>query len=155
MKCIKAEVSHFQWIINRIGCQLTTEARGLMAIDDEEKIHGMIVFDSWTPNSCQAHIALSSPIALRCLLNELFDYAFNQADRSIILCIIRSHNVDSSRLVRHMGFVEVARIVAAYSSVEDLLIFQLRKEKCRFIEEPDCAPDIQPSRSATRGTTPS
>lgn len=122
-----------QWLVDRTGVALTDGARGIKAVDDGDRIWGMVVFDAWTDNSCQLHIAADSPVVLRVLVGPLFSYPFLEAERGVIIGIVPEHNQKSLNIAERFGFKEVSRIRDGFARHDDLVVLEMRKEDCRWI----------------------
>lgn len=135
MKDLAVPPSHYQWLIERIGCTVTPEFKAIAAVDDAGRIHGMAGFDLWTENSVTINIALENPAALRTILRPIFNYAFVQAGRGVALATVREANVRSRELVEHVGFTEVYRVKDGIRVGEDMILYQMRREDCRWIAQ--------------------
>jgi L-amino acid N-acyltransferase YncA len=95
-------------------------------------VAGLVVLDTWTPNSAHVHVLVRTAAACRRLLAEALEYAFRHV--GILLGVIRSSNERSLRLTRKVGFREVSRVVDGWQAGEDLIVFEMRREECRWIE---------------------
>lgn len=118
------------WLIERVGCFLTPAAKGVKAVDQHGTIRGMVLFDRWTYNAAEAHIALDSGIALRVLCREAFPWYF--AKREIIIGLVRSSNTRALELDLRLGFKVHARIDDGVAKGEDLLLLRMTKSDCRW-----------------------
>lgn len=112
---------------------LTAQARTIQATDAKGRIRGVVAYDMWTPNACQAHMAADSAIAWRSLLGPAFSYPFEEAGRRLLLGIIPAHNARSVALVRRFGFREAYRVKDGWGPGDDLLVFEMRREECRWL----------------------
>lgn len=130
-----APPAHFPWIVRRAGCSPTPEARAIEAVDAAGNVRGMVLYDAWTENAVQVHIAVETPMAWRALLPAGLEYPFLQAKRGIIIGIISGQNRASLAFARRIGFREVARIPDGYRVGEEMVVFQLRREDCWQIQE--------------------
>jgi RimJ/RimL family protein N-acetyltransferase len=126
--------SDFGWITERLGLFLSPNARAIAAYDREGKIAGMVAYDGWTPNSAIVNIALDSPIAWRRLARPTFEYPFNEGRRGLLVAMVASDNLRSMRLTEHVGFRETYRIRDGISVGVDLVVFEMRREECRWLE---------------------
>jgi RimJ/RimL family protein N-acetyltransferase len=123
-----------RWIAERAKVTWTEDANGIIAYRGEE-IVGAVVFEQWTHNSAALHFAIGTPMILRHgFLEELFTYLFITAGRRIALGGQPSSNVRMSRFVEKLGFKEVHRIEDGFADGDDMIIYELRKEDCRFID---------------------
>jgi L-amino acid N-acyltransferase YncA len=103
------------------------------AVDDAGRIRGMVGYDYWTKNSCEAHMAADAPIAWRSLLGPAFQYPFEQIGIGILLAVIPAFNARSIRLAKHFGFREVHRIKDGWELGVDTILHELRREECRWL----------------------
>jgi hypothetical protein len=121
------------WIVERSRCVLPPLSRAIKAVDISGNIRGMVAYTNWTPNSCEAHMAADTPIAWRSLLGPAFSYPFEQVGVNIILGVIRGSNLKSLSLAAHFGFVESHRVADGWANGEDLVMIEMRKENCRWL----------------------
>lgn len=128
-----APPEHLGWIVQRTGFAPTGGCRAIEAVDAAGRIRGMVAFDGWTENACHAHMAVESPIAWRALLAPAFGYAFDQCGRGIILGVVPAGNARSCALTRRFGFREVHRIKDGWAEGEDLVVHEMRKNECRWL----------------------
>ena len=134
MKVTAGHAEAFGWIEARTGCVLTRNARAIQALDVSGRIRGVIAYDMWTESAVQAHMAVDSPVVWRSLLRPAFSYPFVEAGRSLILGIIADDNPKSLAMVRRLGFTEKHRVVDGWSVGVDLVVFELRRHECRWLE---------------------
>ncbi len=118
-----------------------THVPGLLRVDDTTGIVGIdldvnetcaiVILDTWTRTSVQAHWIVTRPLILRHgFLEEGFDYVFNHADREIMIGLVPSDNKPALRMVKHLGFTEIARVKDGYDFGVDTVINELRKGDC-------------------------
>lgn len=130
-----APPQHFQYLVDRAGVAPSPLFKALEVVDDKGTVHGMIGYDGWTANAVVMHIALDSPIAFRHLVRPAFVYPFVQLGLGIALCAVRGDNAKSIKLTEHVGFREVYRIKDCFGGGVDQLIYEMRREDCRWIEQ--------------------
>ena len=123
----------FGWLVERAGCDITTGFKAIKVVDDAGKIHGMVGYGNWTANAVVLTIALDNPVALREILKWAFRYPFEQCNRGIALAVVRGNNKRSLSLCRKVGFREVYRVKDGIDVGEDMVMFQMRREDCRYI----------------------
>ena len=123
-----------RWIEERTGCVLTRNARGITA-RDTRGVRGVVAYDAWTEASVQAHMAVEAPIVWRSLVRPAFAYPFLQAGRRVLVGVIPSHNRKSVEMAKALGFREMHRIRDGWTEGDDLLLLEMRREDCRWIQE--------------------
>lgn len=129
-----APPEHFQYLVDRAGVYPSPLFKAIEAVD-MDTVHGMFGYDGWTPNAVVMHVALDTPIALKYLLRPAFEYPFIQLGLGIALCAIRGDNVKSVKLTEHVGFKEVYRIKDCFGKGIDQMIYEMRREDCRWIQQ--------------------
>lgn len=117
-----------------LGAHISPDARGLVAVSKRGTVCGGVLYDGWTENSVQVHMATSTPIAWRHLLPAAFQYPFEECGRGVLLGLVRGHNVASVKMCGHLGFREAYRVRDGVALGEDIIIFELRREECRFLK---------------------
>ena len=65
----------------------------------------------------------------------MFNYAFNIANRGVIIGCTPADNKKALKFNANMGFEEQTRIKDGYAEGVDFVITQLRKENCKFIAQ--------------------
>lgn len=108
--------------------------RAIEAVDANGRVRGMVGFDNWTKSACCLSIALDSPIAFRSLLAHAFAVPFDDMGRTVVFVSVVSTNSRSLKLVRHVGFREVATAKDAWDVGVDLVMFEMRREDCRWLK---------------------
>ena len=133
MQAVGCYPEEYQWLVERAGCDITTGYKAIKVVDDTGKIHGMVGYGNWTANAVVLTIALDNPAALREVLKWGFRYPFEQCNRGIALAVVRGNNKRSLSLCRKVGFREVYRVKDGIDIGEDMVMFQMRREDCRYI----------------------
>ena len=133
MKAYAAPPVAIPWLLRRVGCSYTAEFRAIMAVKDDGEIAGMVGYDLWTETSCVMHIALENPAAFRTLLVPAFEYPFVQGGKKVVLAMVRGDNEKSRRLCDHVGFREVYRVRDGIEAGVDMVLYEMRREECRWI----------------------
>ena len=130
-----AEPTDFAWIVERTHCAVTDGFRAIKAVDSSGRIVGMVAYDLWTPASCFCHMAVDHPIAWRSLLRPAFAYPFLEAGKSVILAVIPAGNARSVHLATRLGLKETHRVRDGWAPGEDLIMLEMRREECPWIEQ--------------------
>jgi RimJ/RimL family protein N-acetyltransferase len=127
-----APAEHYAWIASRAGLVAGSEFRAIEAVAGD-RILAMVGYDGWTPNSCIMHVAIDEPIAIRRLIGPTFQLPFERLNRGVVLASILSTNGPSLKFVRRLGFEKLGAIRDGYAVGVDLVVFQMRREKCPYI----------------------
>lgn len=109
---------------------------GLVCEDSETKeFYGAVIFDQMTLNSAQCHICMPRPIqALRAGLLEAGSvHVFLNLDKKVLIGLTPSNNHKATAFNRHFGFKEIYRIKDAFSDGEDAIVYEMRREHCRWL----------------------
>lgn len=133
MRVEAAERRDFRWLVERTQCAPTEGFRALKAVDARGQIRGMVGYDAWTENACQAHMAVDTPIVWRSLLPAVFEYPFIQCNRGVLLGVIQQSNAKSWGMAGALGFRLTHRIRDGWAKGDDLLMLELRREDCRYL----------------------
>ena len=133
MEAIGCYPEEYEWLVERSGCDITPGFKAIKVVDGKGKIHGMVGYGNWTANAVVLTIALDNPAALREMLKWGFRYPFEQCGRGIALAMVRGKNKRSLSLCNKVGFREVYRVKDGIEVGEDMVMFQMRREDCRYI----------------------
>jgi RimJ/RimL family protein N-acetyltransferase len=131
---VAAQPNDFAWLVERTQCAPTAGFRAIKAVDESGRIRGMVGYDGWTENAVTCHMAVDTPVAWRALVPAVFEYPFEQLGRGIMLGVIPAHNVRSWHLAGRFGFELTHRVRDGWAKDDDLLILELRRERCRYLE---------------------
>ena len=113
------------------------DTNGIMAIDvDKNETVAAIIFDNWTPNSCQIHQIIANPMVLRHgLFEEVHKFVFITAGRKFMMGCVRSDNPKALKLDKNIGFKEKFRMEDGAEDGVDLIFLVLTKaDGDKFIE---------------------
>ncbi len=133
MRVSAATPDDFAWLAGRTGCAPTASARAIKAVDAAGRIRGMVLFDMWTENAVQAHMAADSPIVWRSLLRPAFSYPFEEAGKGLLLGVIPANNPRSLALVANFGFRETYRVRDGWAVGVDLVFFEMLRDECPWL----------------------
>lgn len=139
-----APTEHFAWLAERANLVPGPQFGAIEAVTDGERIVGMVGFDGWLPNAVSLHVAMEEPDrvprelrreALRQLTRVGFGIAFNGCGRNVALATVLSSNERSIRFTESLGFRKVATLTDAWAPGVDLLIYQMRRDECRWLRK--------------------
>jgi GNAT superfamily N-acetyltransferase len=112
----------------------TEGTTGILAFDEGRLVAGAL-FDCWTHTSVQIHVFVTDPLALRHgFQQEVFEYLFDVCGRKMVLGVTPSNNARALKFNAHMGFREVFRVADGFAEGVDLVLSQMRREDCRWID---------------------
>tara|TARA_R110000787_G_scaffold151480_4_gene265308 strand:- start:1584 stop:2027 length:444 start_codon:yes stop_codon:yes gene_type:complete len=118
---------------------LGTDTKGIVALDDGGELVAACVFDTWAFNSCQIHIYIANPFVLKHgFAEEVFDYAFNTCGKGMVIGVTAADNAKALKFIKNIGLQEIFRISDGYKVGVDFVITQLRREDCKWVEQPEC-----------------
>ena len=128
-----APPEHIRWLTARARLDPNP---GLMALEAVrgDRIVGMVGFDGWTATSVAMHVALDEPIATRRLLKPSFGLVFYEYGKSVAIAKVLSTNKRSLDFTRALGFREVFRGKDYIDHGVDLVIHEMRRHECRWLE---------------------
>jgi len=123
------------WAEEQIGGRCREDAVAI-GLERDSELRGVAVFDTFTPTSCMVHLASdgSRRWMTRELITRVFAYPFLQCRFRRISCIASETNTDSLRIIRHFGWVQEGVIREGGTEGEDLLLFGMLREECRFLD---------------------
>lgn len=124
------------YLTERTGYVPGSGFRSVVARRPDGSLAGFVGFDGWTPGAAWMHVATDAPGACRGLLRAAFSYVFEECGRSVALGSVRAGNARSLALAKRLGFSEVARLRDAWAPGEDVVLFEMRRESCRWIGGP-------------------
>lgn|GEM_PF-1261429 len=104
----------------------------------QDKLIGAVVFDNYRPiaKSVCVSIALTDKRALnRQKLRELFEYPFIKLSCNRLVCMIENCNTPSINLARQLGFVHEGTLRQASLNNNDILIFGMLRNECKWLLE--------------------
>ena len=124
------------WFKERTHVIACEDSQGIVARDGDGNIAAIVVYDTWTPESVNVHMAIGSPSAIRHgLFREVAVHAFHTSGRKRLFGLVPSNNTKALKLNKHIGFREVARVPDAITTGIDYVIMRLDKEDCRWLPE--------------------
>lgn len=100
------------------------------------EIVGSAAFDNFTVTDCQIHCVSDGTRRwlTREFLKLVFIYPFIQLGYNRLTALVSMNNADSLRFIKNIGFVEEGLARRAGVDGEDVQIFGLLKEECKYIQ---------------------
>ena len=100
------------------------------------RLHCVVGFNWFIGSVCQIHVAYEDnwKYTPKELLKVVFEYAFKDAGREMVIGVVNSQNKQAMIFDKHLGFKELYRIVGAHDNGGDIVMLGMRKEDCRYLE---------------------
>lgn len=98
---------------------------------------GVVAFNCFWGRVCTMHTAGVGNWISRALLWRTFDYPFRQLNLRAVLAPVAAHNARSLKLTKGVGFKEVHRIPNGWDDGDDLIIMQLLRDDCHWLDRLD------------------
>ena len=120
-----------------IGVQPSADLQALFwASPKTNEIEWCIGYTSFLGKTCQIHVVnFNKKYTPRKLLWAAFDYPFNQAGVETLIGIVNSNNDLAMKYDQNLGFKEVYRFEGVHDEGGDVVVFEMKKQDCRFIKE--------------------
>ena len=124
------------WFKERTHVILCEDTQGIVAMDQQGDILAILVADSFSPDSCNVHMAVDNPMVIRHgFLNEVARHLFITCGRNHIFGLVPSNNKKALKFDKHIGFEEVARIPDGVGSGTDYVVLRMDKETCPWLDQ--------------------
>jgi len=131
-----------EWVSNRAEADPRGVTAAIGWVSDGKLVAGA-TYEDYTGGSITATIAIDDRRVSRQFLRFIFEYPFRQLSVGKIFAMVAQTNSSSRRLVEKMGFVQEA-VLKDYYSCEDLIVYSMTAEHCRFLEKDDGQKDEDP-----------
>ena len=125
-------------ILNKeVGVKPTSDLQAIFWCNPETNvIEWCVGFDSFLGKTCQIHVVnFNKKYTPRKLLSAVFEYAFKTAGVETLIGIVNSNNEQAMKYDQHLGFKEAYRFEGMHEDGGDLVVFEMKKDECRFIKE--------------------
>jgi len=133
------EAHEWQWVQARAHPICCEDSQGIVAYDVEKGIIvALAVFDSFTVDACNVHLAIDRPMVLRHgFLEECARHLFITCGRKRIFGLVPADNAKALKLNKHLGYREVARVPDAYAEGIDYVVLRMDADDNRWINLED------------------
>lgn len=124
---------HKEWVQARTQHKWVEDTQGFVAIRGVVPI-GAVAMDSFTGWSCNVHMCLDTPMALRSdLLPSVFGAFFNVFGGGLMIAGIPSTNVPMIDLASHIGFRPLGEIPDGVQRGIDRVVMTMNREQCGWL----------------------
>lgn len=132
-----APPEHYDWLARKANLVIGPSFGALEAVDGD-RILAMVGYDGWTPNSCSMHVAVDDPYAALRLIRPAFGLVFDAPPKGlgkgVALGSVLSTNEKALIFDRRLGFRQIARLSDAWAKGVDVILLEMRREDCRWVE---------------------
>lgn len=123
----------WMWFKTRTSVIYCEDTVGIVAMRNGD-IAAMCVFDSFSPFSCNVHLAIDDVAAIRAgLFTQVALYAYVTRGCERMFGLVPSNNEKALKLDKHIGFTEVSRVPRALGKDVDYIVMCLEREDCRWL----------------------
>jgi|TARA_R110001606_G_scaffold186476_2_gene334014 hypothetical protein len=124
------------WAKNRTRAIICEDTQGIIAYDNQ-KFAACALFDSFTVESCNVHLAIINPFVLRHgFLNAVCDHVFDVCKRERIFGLVPSDNRKALKFNKHIGMTEMHTIKDAIKKDVHYVVMQMNKKDCVWRSNP-------------------
>lgn len=95
-----------------------------------------VVYQNFTKTDIHMHVAAldGKRWLSKAFLGECFRYPFKQLDCARVTGLVPGRNIDAQRFDEHLGFVLEGRVRKILPNGDDLVIYGMLREECRWLE---------------------
>lgn len=95
----------------------------------------VVGFNGFMGKVAQIHVSMLPEFHFtpKAMLREVFGYAFNLAERELLLGIVSSENTTAIKYNEHLGFNELWRLPNMHENDGDLIVMGMYKHECRYL----------------------
>lgn len=124
------------YVCDKIGFVKYEQANAVLIEDEVGGVGAMAIYDRWTKTAVEMHAYSKHPkyVFRPEFCRAMFDYPFVQQNKMLAFAVTPCDNIASIALARFLGFKEVYRIRDGWDSGTDMVIQEIRRENCRFLE---------------------
>jgi hypothetical protein len=105
--------------------------------ENAKSLLGVVAFNGFWGHVCTMHTAGEGNWVTRKLIWRAFDYPFRQLGLQAVLAPVAASNTRALKFDQKMGFKEVHRIVNGWAEDDDLIVLQLLREDCHWLDRLD------------------
>lgn len=123
-------VRDWEFVRNGLGLKWAEDTRGIASYnaDTGERL-SVVVFNNWTWSSVHIHMEILNPLVLRHgLLQEIYKFAFITGGKLNVVGMVPDGTPKATKLNKHIGLTEVARIPEGYAEGKDYIVMQGTRE---------------------------
>lgn len=125
------------FILGQMEYKPSPGVNSVCSVADSGVLLAAALFDNWTHTAVTAHIWANKPQGLfsKEFLEAIFSYPFIMCNKKVIVTTTPSNAKDSLAVSRAFGFRETYRIKDGWNDGIDMVIKEMRREDCRYIQK--------------------
>ena len=119
-----------------ISFSYNSNSNSVVIENENGGVGAMAIYDRWTPTAVEMHAYSAGPqyVFRPEFCKAIFEYPFVQQNKMLAFAVTPCDNIASIALARFLGFREVYKIRDGWDLGTDMVIQELRRENCRFLE---------------------
>lgn len=102
-----------------------------------DSLLGVVAFNGFWGRVCTMHTAGEGNWVSRRLIWRCFDYPFRQLNMQAVLAPVAASNERALKFDQRLGFREVHRVANGWGDGDDLIILQLARNECIWLDKLD------------------
>lgn len=126
------------WVWARAGGTYNPNGDVAIGLAENGALIAGVVYESYHPQASVAMHVAAEPGKQWATYKNLkvwFDYPFNQLKVQKVIAPVKGSNLVARRFNERLGFTEETRIKDACGAGDDLIIYTMTKDQCRFLGE--------------------
>jgi RimJ/RimL family protein N-acetyltransferase len=125
--------AEWDWMQQRARPVCCEDSQGIVAYQAPGVIAACCVLDGFTAHSCNAHLAIDNPLAIRAgFLTEVFQHVFGVCGLQRMFGLVPANNQKALKFNLKIGFTEAARIPDGFETGVDYVVVRMDKYNCRW-----------------------
>lgn len=132
-----ATQKEIRYVCDLISFSYNSNSNGVVIEDEVGGVGAMAIYDRWTHTAVEMHAYSSSPkyVFRPEFCQAIFHYPFVEQHKMLAFAVTPCDNIGSIALARFLGFKEVYRIRDGWDTGTDMVIQEIRRENCRFLDK--------------------
>lgn len=125
-----------KWTAERIGCApWNPDYSGAIGLEkDGAVVIGVVIDNYMQGGAASLHAAVAHKHALdKTFVMTVFRWLFIDLDLKVLINRVAASNTASMRATSTLGFREFARFPGAWYGDDDLVLFEMRREHCKWL----------------------
>ena len=102
----------------------------------DKKLVMVVGIDTFIGKTCHIHVSMAQGFTYtpKEMLKTVFDFAFGEAGRDMLVGIVNSKNAAALKYDLHLGFTESFRFPGMHDDGGDLVVLTMTRDQCKYLE---------------------